>query len=234
MEFKEEHELRTAQLSFIGKILSVFTHELNNHLAILKESAGLIDDILTAQKSSAGQEPACRTGGLEGCSKALQLIAEQIGKASYLSRHLNRFGHRMDKPLSSFNVNEILEELLSLLNRAANQKMISFEKDFHENIPVIQSDPSRLQFLIFCLIEKGLMKLDKNGKIIFRTGHSKNSISICITYKGNVMTTTDEKQIYREKTLQYLLSELGGSVSQSKEEETIITLPYAINFTNTI
>ena len=36
----------------------------------------------------------------------------------------------MDRALSTFNVNESLEELLVLLNRVANQKKVSFERIF--------------------------------------------------------------------------------------------------------
>ncbi len=222
MEFKEEHELRTAHLSFIGKILSVFTHELNNHLAIIKESAGLIDDILTVNKSSARQE-------LEGCSKALQLIAEQIGKASYLARNLNHFGHRMDQPVSSFNINEALDELLVLLSRAAGQKMITFEKDFGGNIPAIQSDPAGLQFLIFCLIEKGFKKLDKNGGIILKTSHSKELLSISIIMKGDLIDT-DDVEVCKDETFKYLLNQLRGNMVWSAEnQEVIITLPLSMH-----
>ncbi len=32
-------------LAFVGKIIADFTHEINNHLALIKESAGLISDI---------------------------------------------------------------------------------------------------------------------------------------------------------------------------------------------
>ena len=41
-----EQDLRYLQLCFIGKIIAGFTHEIKNHLAIIKESAGLIGDLI--------------------------------------------------------------------------------------------------------------------------------------------------------------------------------------------
>ena len=38
MGHEEEEAIKIAHLKFIGKVLSVFTHELNNHLAIIKKS----------------------------------------------------------------------------------------------------------------------------------------------------------------------------------------------------
>ncbi len=218
MEYKKEHELRVSQLKFIGKVLSVFTHELNNHLAIMKESIGLIGDILSSQKSSVQH-------GLEESLKTIQSIENQTGKTSWLCKQLSSFGHRMDNPLSIFSVNESVEELLVLLNRIANQKKISFEKDFQENIPVIHNDPSKLQFLIFCLIEEGLRRLDRNGRIIFKTTRSGGSIAINIIQKGNFIET-DEKGLCSNEISQHVINQLGGTIYQEEGGEGVtITLP---------
>lgn len=133
MDSEKENKLRTAQLNFIGEVLSVFTHELNNHLAALKELTGLIEDILRSRKSLPQQE-------LEVCYKTIESIENQIGETSWISKHLCSFGLCMSKPSSNFDVNEAIEELLVLLNRAASQKAISFEK--------ISTKKSRLPMVI--------------------------------------------------------------------------------------
>lgn len=218
MEYKSEQELRVSQLKFIGKVLSVFTHELNNHLAVIKESVGLMEDTLRFQKSTAKYD-------VEESLKIIQSIESQIGKTSWLCKQLSSFGHRMDKPLSTFSVNESIEELVVLLNRIANQKKISFEKDFQENIPVIHNDPSMLQFLIFCLIEEGLRRLDKNGRIIFKTTRSGGSIAINIIQKGNFIET-DEKGLCSNEISQHVINQLGGTIYQEEGGVGMtITLP---------
>ncbi|MDP2278535.1 MAG: hypothetical protein Q8K51_09960 [Nitrospirota bacterium] len=218
MEYDKEHELRVAQLSFIGKVLSVFTHELNNHLAIIKESVGLTEDILRSQKSSARQE-------LEVCFKTIQSIESQIGNASWLCKKLNSFGHRMDRALATFSVNESIEELLILVHRVANQKKVSFEKDFDEDMPQISSDPAKLQFVVFCLIDKNLKRLDKDSCIIFKTTDSGDSIRISIIPKGDFIES-GEREICSEDISQYIIEQLDGSIIKNAEDKGItITLP---------
>ena len=51
MENKGERDLRLLQLRFIGKILAGFTHESKNYIAIVKESAGLIGDMIQLGKN---------------------------------------------------------------------------------------------------------------------------------------------------------------------------------------
>jgi len=40
-----KEDIQSLQLSFIAKILSTYTHEMKNHLAIIKESSGLMQDM---------------------------------------------------------------------------------------------------------------------------------------------------------------------------------------------
>lgn len=216
MEHEKEHDLRTLQLSYIGKILSSLTHEIKNHLAFIKESAGLIGDLIESKKSLAKQD-------LQQSLDILRSIEDQIKKTSELCTYLNRLAHRMDKPVSTFSVNESLEELLVLLTKLASQKRISLERDFHRDIPTIYNDPATLQFLVFCVIEEKLKKLDKNGSITVKTGHSSGSIKIEVIAKGSLMETVEEG-ICPSEIHRLVINQLGGSISE-KVEETAITLP---------
>lgn len=218
MEYDKEHELRVLQLSFIGKVLSVFTHELNNHLSIIKESAGLIEDTLRLQKSSGKYD-------IEESLKIIQSIENQIGKTAWICKKLNGFGHGMDRALSTFSVNESIEELLILVNRVANQKKVTFEKDFDEDMPQISSDPAKLQFVVFCFIDKNLKRLDKDSSLIFKTTYSGDSIRISIIPKGDFIES-GEREICSEDISQYVIEQLDGSIIKNAEDKGItITLP---------
>jgi len=218
MEYKSEQELRFSHLRFIGKVLSVFTHELNNHLAIIKESAGLVEDTLRVQKSTGKYD-------IEESLKVIGSIENQIGKTSWICKKLNGFGHRMDKPLSTFSVNESIEELLVLLSRIANQKRVGFEKDFQEGIPPLHNDPTKLQLVVFCLIDRNLNTLDKDGSIILKTAHSGGSIIVNVFPKGTFIEPGEE-EICSEEICQYAIAQLGGSISHEAAGGGVtITLP---------
>lgn len=214
----KNNDVRIEQLRFIGKVLSVFTHELNNHLSIIKESAGLIEDTLRLQKSSGKYD-------IEESLKIIQSIENRIGKTAWICKKLNGFGHRMDRVLSTFSVNESIEELLILVSRVANQKKVSFEKDFDEDMPQISSDPAKLQFVVFCLIDKNLKRLDKDSSLIFKTTYSGDSIRISIIPKGDFIES-GEREICPEDISQYVIEQLDGSIIKNAEDKgIIITLP---------
>ena len=217
MEHKFEEGLRLLQLHFIGKILAGFTHEIKNYLAIIKESAGLMEDLIKlgkASESDSGQN-----------LEIIHSIEEQIEKANTLFRYLNRFAHRMDDQFTTFNVNESLEELAALVTRFANQKKISIEKDFHEAIPPVYSNPSLLQFVVYSVLEEKIRNLDKNSKIAIQTGVDENSVRIRIVPEGNFVQGEGDTTSISYKILEKIVMQLGGNISEENGRETLMMLP---------
>jgi nitrogen-specific signal transduction histidine kinase len=215
MDNKNEQDLRFLQLRFIGKILAGFTHEIKNHLAIVKESAGLMGDMLKMGKTA------------ENGSQYLEIIhsiEEQIERALVHFTYLNRFSHRMDTSLSTFNINESIEELTALLHRFANQKRIRIEKDFQKDLKSINSNPSMLQFLVFNFLEEAIAKLDKNGRIVVKTEIMNGSAAIRIIPEGNVLETDAEKALCPPEIIDYVIKMLNGNISR-RGEGTMIALP---------
>lgn len=102
-------------LAFVGKIIADFTHEINNHLALIKESAGLISDICKGKKSIDKKE-------MPYVIESLEAIENQINKSVNFINYFNRFAHRMDNLKSSFKLNSAIEELFELLKRYSNRK----------------------------------------------------------------------------------------------------------------
>ena len=218
-EYRDEENLRLLHLRFIGKILAGFTHEVKNYLAIIKESAGLMEDLIKLGKTSASDSGQ----NLE----IIHLIEEQIEKANVLFRYLNRFAHRMDDQLATFNINESLEELIALVTRFANQKKITIEKDFHESMPSINSNPSLLQFVVYSALEEKIRNLDKNSKIAIQTGVDENSVRIRLVSEGNLLEGEGNATSISYDIIEKIIKQVGGNILQENRRETLIMLPLA-------
>lgn len=216
-ELRDEENLRLLHLRFIGKIIAGFTHEVKNYLAIIKESAGLIEDLITLGKdteSDSGQY-----------LEIIRSIEEQIEKTNILYRYLNRFAHRMEDQLATFNVNESLEELTALVTRFANQKKITIEKDFHESMPSIYSNPSLLQLVVYTALEEKIRHLDKNSKISIQTGIDENSVKIRLVSEGNLIEGEGDATSIPYEILEKTIKQLGGNISEENRKETLMMLP---------
>jgi len=219
-ENKGERDLRLLQLRFIGKILAGFTHESKNYIAIVKESAGLIGDMIQLGKNSGDDQ--------ESYLEIIHSIEEQIEKATNLFRYLNRFSHRMDTELCTFNVNETLEELIALITRFANQKKISLEKNFQQDIPSITNNPSLLQLLVFHFLEEQLTGLAKDSSLMLETSFSNGSVLVKIIARGNYQEAESEKGLTNNESHVYIIDQLRGTIA--KENDLIsISLPVSLS-----
>lgn len=215
MRNSNREDLRFLQLNFIGRILAGFTHEIKNYIAIVKESAGLMGDMIKAGK-----------WGKNESRQYLEIIAsveEQIERSLDLFRYLNRFAHKMDTPHVSFNVNEGMEELLALMNRFANQRKIKLETDFQKDLPSVQSDPAMLQFLVFCFVREKLERLDKDSRLTVKTGRADSAVTITIIPQGKFIEGETDSPCSPE-IRQHVVRLLGGELLE-EDKGIRITLP---------
>ncbi len=180
-----ENTLRDSQLTCLGKLLAGYTHELKNHLAIINESSGLMDDLLGM---SEGEDDRLR----QRFKKIIGTIGERISRANTMATYLNRIAHRMDFPLSQCNVNDLLIEELALMERSAAMKNISFDKNLQKEVPSIYNNPSLLQFIIFSLVNEFIEKL-ATGAVIQLFSHVKGeNIELGIESTGPFVSVGEE------------------------------------------
>jgi nitrogen-specific signal transduction histidine kinase len=215
MDSQYENELRTLQMRFIGKIIAGFTHEIKNYIAIINESNGLIGDMMKLGKSPENELPVYLD--------IIHSIEDYIEKTTGHFRYLNRFAHRMDAPLSSFHINESLEELIALINRFANQKRISFKQGYDNDMPPVYSNPSLLQLIIFTFVEKNIMELEQDSTITMQTAVADKSVLITIIPNGKRVEGSSAP--IPTELLDIIIKELGGNISQDRGKNTVIMLP---------
>jgi len=172
-----ENKLRESQLVFLGKLLAGYTHELKNHLAIINESSGLMDDLL--MMSEEGDEKLHLR-----FRKIIVTIGERISAANIMAMYLNRIAHRMDSPLSHCNVNDLLTEELALMERFGAMKNISFDKNLQKEIPSVYNNPSLLQFIIFSLVNDLMERLTSGSVIRFSSSARGDDVVLHIESVG--------------------------------------------------
>lgn len=130
---------------FIGKMTASITHEIKNALAVIRENAGLMEDLIAAGERKGGVDPA-----------RIQALAEKIGKqamkADGIVQNMNRFAHSMDEPIAEVDLSETVGLLTTLSGRLAAMRGITLQ--IHEpDAPVwIQTRPVLLETLLWeCL-----------------------------------------------------------------------------------
>jgi C4-dicarboxylate-specific signal transduction histidine kinase len=111
--------LEAACLQVFGMISAAVSHDLKNVLAIVNESAGLLDDL--ALRAAKGIEiPPDRLG------TATARILKQVKRGDAVLKNLNRFAHTTDAPILQGNVAETVVLMIDLAARQAAMKEVTF------------------------------------------------------------------------------------------------------------
>ena len=224
MKLQKQERLREMQLAFVGKLLAGLSHEFKNHLAIIKESSGLIEDLLLLQEPG---QPA----DSERYKKIIAGINERIAQAAEMCRFLSAFSHRMDHPIAPLDVTDVLQEEMYLLRRFARQKQVDMTVSFGEDLPVLLSAPSLLQFALYCMIWPALESLEPGGRILIAAERQGGSVKIVVHPEGAMKTAAGEttwRDILPE-VLRMLGAESSRRIKQDGNEEVVITISASEN-----
>jgi len=103
------------EVAFVGRITAGATHEFRNILAIVKESAGLIEDLVLV--SGPGGAP-----DRETVLRAVARIEAQVGRGADLAGALNRLAHALEQPEEAVDLGREVEQAARLSERFVRRR----------------------------------------------------------------------------------------------------------------
>jgi signal transduction histidine kinase len=107
-------------LRFFGKISASISHELKNVLAIISESAGLMEDLLLLAQKGGRLD-------LERFQALCQKVRRQTQRADGIIKNMNRFSHSVDQDVQRIDLNEVVLLMKALGDRLAAMRLVSLE-----------------------------------------------------------------------------------------------------------
>lgn len=206
--FELSELLRTQELAFFGRITANVTHELNNIISIIDQSAGLLGDLIAAVQF-----------GRPIPEEKLQRISDNISTQSKRGfdfiKRLNTFAHTTDDPVKDFELIQLIENLVALTRRFADLKNVSLESRFAEGSIKIRNNPFQVQQAVFCCIDLALGVSEKDDSILVRC--SRENAHAVITIRCNPIPETEDT-IERFGYLDILVDQLNCEMIHSQQE----------------
>ena len=214
MENNSKHQAESPgddSLAFIGTITASVSHELNNVIAIMDQTAGLLEDRL----SGAGEEIRIPSEKLEKIVTSLQ---NQAARGLTIIKSLNRFSHSADHARCRFDVGETLQNLIQLSTRLATLKGASLEICL-PNTPVeIESSPFCIQQVVFQAIKTALGNAQKGDVITVTLRESDHLVKVTVDGPGEISNIKDIDSSELQKTI----NRVSGEVN-IEQADTIFT-----------
>jgi len=210
------------EVAFFGKITAGITHEMKNVLAIIRESSGLIKDIISIS-------PEAVIKYQEKIQTSLVRIKDQIERGVNLTDRLNKFAHSTDETLSKIDLQETIEQLISLAQRFARLKHVVLKTVplNQEGQPVtLVTRHIQLQMALFASLECCFTVMSAGGEINIGIRKNKGKNAVHVVCKGDLPVQSEFARNISESgkwpVLQEIAACLEGSANLDEIKHSIV------------
>jgi C4-dicarboxylate-specific signal transduction histidine kinase len=164
----------------MGRVTASTTHEIKNILAIIKESSGLLQDIVHLGGSGAAPKA-------EQIEKVASRIQAQVARGNEQLTSLNWLSHIVSDRGSSVEINEMSSEIVNLMQRFARLKRVELVFQAADRDVTIHTDVAGLLVVLVACIEYYLDRVAPKSRVLLRPGGAGEEVTLAI-----VAGSTDE------------------------------------------
>jgi signal transduction histidine kinase len=160
-----------SEAAFLALATRGATHEVRNVLAIIKESAGLAEDLVrTCPNRGALDE--------ERLSRATQRIESQVKRGAEILTNLNRLAHLLGRNADTVDLFEEIEFVVALAQRVARQASRKILAERRAPKAGLYVNPFKLQMALFATVRCGLNLVPEGGSVVLRSAEHQGLPSV--------------------------------------------------------
>ncbi|MBF0449955.1 MAG: ATP-binding protein [Candidatus Magnetomorum sp.] len=182
--------VETGKLASVGQLASGVAHEINNPVAIMVEEAGWIMDLLE-------EEDLENSDNKKEFIRALTQIRTQGDRCKQITHKLLSFARKSDAVVEDVQINELIEEVVSLSSQRAKYGKVQIELNLKKNLPLLKLSPSEMQQVLLNLINNALDAMEKNGGLLSISSRLNNQrIEIDVKDNGQGIPESNIDRIF--------------------------------------
>jgi len=167
-----QRSLEQAGVMFFGKVSASISHEIKNVLAIMAESAGLIEDLCLLNLKRGAVLDVERLQSLSG------RILKQVGRADEIVKNMNRFAHSVDEMASTIDLQEHIQLLMALSRRLAAMREVTIDSVPGERQITLTTSPFLLLCLLWSCLDFAMSVCGGDKRIEIRVAEEPQVVSI--------------------------------------------------------
>jgi two-component system NtrC family sensor kinase len=186
-----EELVQSSKMAALGKMAAGVAHEVNNPLAVIREKAGWMRDLLE-------EEDVRSSPNFQEFEDAVEKIEQHVERAGNVVHRMLGFARRMEPVCNDIQLNEILRQTATFLDNEMRFRNIELVWDLDRNLPTVQSDAAQIQQVILNLVDNAIDAIDRNGRITISTGFDagNDTVRIGIRDNGPGMDKDVQRQVF--------------------------------------
>jgi two-component system NtrC family sensor kinase len=168
----------SARLVSLGRMAAGVAHEINNPLAAIGELAGLMEDLIDEEFLASSPH-----AGL--FQDNVRKIQSHVDRTRGITHRMLGFARRMEPHQDTFNVNDVVGEALSFIEREASFRGVELIRQLDPALPMIKSDRAQLQQVFLNLLNNALDAVSEGGRIMVTTRVVADSVVVMVEDDGS-------------------------------------------------
>ena len=185
----EEQMIVTERLASLGTLAAGVAHEINNPLAIIRESTGWMKQLLT--KDELKNMP--RRQDLE---KALDKVEKSIERASRITHQLLGFARKSDYAISKVNLAELMEEAILLIAHETEKRNITMLWKMDSPPVTVWSAPYEIRQAFVNLLTNAVHAIGCDGSITIGLEDMGDQLAITVSDSGKGIPRENLNRIF--------------------------------------
>jgi two-component system, NtrC family, sensor kinase len=154
--------IRSEKLASLGRLASGMAHEINNPLTgVLSYSTELYDEL---KDSKYGED--------------LKVIIDETKRCREIVKNILDFARETKLEKKTANLNVIISDALSILERHVNFHNIDIVKDLSENLPEISIDINQMKSVINNLVVNAADAMHDGGRLSVKTDYNADKAEV--------------------------------------------------------
>lgn len=185
----QEMLAHASKLASIGELAEGVAHEINNPLAIIMATSGVLRDMLNPE-FELDSSP-------EAILKELTVIDGAADRAKEITRQLQEMGKRRESYTEACDVNVFLEEVLERLARVElRSKNIEIKKRYGEITAAVMAEPDSLRQVFANILINAGDAITEKGVITVKTEMREGMVCVVITDTGKGIPSENLARIF--------------------------------------
>jgi hypothetical protein len=234
---ERDHLSGPSQVQVLSRALTDVAHDIQNHLAAIKESAGWMEDLIRLKNKK-------RFGWIRRLVKRddperlailpflaiLETIQDRVDRGSALNKRFSRFAHRQEETWSIFSANKALEEIEDVLSGEAKEKGLHFAIKLADSAAMIETDPPGFQLAVFAWMEEMTEGLESGGQVLLETEVRDGQFHMCLTCPSRAESASlQARNSNGQDFFRNVAEQLGGQIqAQPGDEKHVTTLAFPL------
>ncbi|MDK1118773.1 MAG: GAF domain-containing protein [Anaerolineae bacterium] len=150
----ERRLIQAEKLAAVGEMAAGIAHELNNPLTTVNGFTEIVLDEIPKDSKNRSD---------------LELVLQEARRARDVVRRLLDFSRRSESERTKADINEILNDVLSLTNHLMQSSAVELDVSLEENLPWVSIDRNQMKQVFLNLIHNAIQAMPSGGQLLIKS-----------------------------------------------------------------